>query len=152
MSLSSFELSIRSGHIRILPIGHRQVEEAWNLVQLLNLVGETALSVGRCLQCVENIILVGAPVGWDQYCNAYNKMHTKFSVNLIFFQRTKQLKQTKNKRNKTLIKFKINLTKANHTVNNLIFIGTLAEKGRNGGLFDSAFSFLNRKLTDLEKL
>ena len=88
-------------------------------------------------------------------CNAYNETHTKFSVNLIyfhFFQRTKQLKQTKNKRNKTLIKFKINLTKTNHTVNNLIYIRTLAEKGKNGGLFDSAFSFLSRKLTELDKL
>ena len=62
-------------------------------------------------------------------CNAYNKTHTKFSVNLIYFQRTKQLKQTKNKQNKTLIKFEINLTKTNHTVINLIYIGTLAEKG-----------------------
>ena len=68
-----------------------------------------------------------------------------------FFQPTKQLKQTKNKRNKTMIKLKINLTKINHIVNNLNYIGTFSEKGKNGGLFDRAFSFLSRKLTELDK-
>ena len=56
------KLTIRRGDVRVVPIGHRQIEEASNLVQLLNPVGEIALSVGRCLQCEENIILVGTPV------------------------------------------------------------------------------------------
>ena len=57
MSLSSFKLSIRSRNIGIVPIGHCQVEKAWDLVQLLNLVGKTSLSVGCCLKGEEYIEL-----------------------------------------------------------------------------------------------
>ena len=41
------------------------------------------------------------------------------------------LKQNKNKRNNTLMKFKINLKNRNYTVKILTNIGTLSEKGKN---------------------
>ena len=61
-SLSSFKLSVRSRDVGILPIGHRQVEKARDLVQLVNSVTKPSLSVGGCLKGEEHIELFGTPV------------------------------------------------------------------------------------------
>ena len=62
--------------------------------------------------------------------NVYNKTYYKISVNLIYLR----IKTDKTKRNKTFIKFKINLK--NYFVNSLTKLTFFFEKRKNGSLFD----------------
>ena len=79
------------------------------------------------------------------------KTYYKIYVNLIclIFINKKRIKTDITKRNKTFIKFKIN--EKNYTVNSLTRLRFLFEKRKNRTLFDRAFSFLSRKLTELDE-
>ena len=57
------KLPIRSGDVRVQPVGHCQVEEARDLVQLLDLVGKTSLTMAGSLEGEEHVELFGAPPG-----------------------------------------------------------------------------------------
>ena len=68
--------------------------------------------------------------------NIYNKTYYKISVYLIYLTsfKEKRIKTDKTKRNKTFIKFKINLK--NYFVNSLTKLTFFFEKRKNGTLFD----------------
>ena len=57
----SLKLPIRGGDVRVQSVGHCQVEEAWDLVQLLDSVGKTSLPMACSLEGEEHIDLFGAP-------------------------------------------------------------------------------------------
>ena len=73
--------------------------------------------------------------------NVCNKMYYKISVNLIYltFIQEKKIKTEKTKQNNFFF-----------TINSLTKLRFLFEKIKNGSLFDRAFLFLSRKLTELD--